>query len=212
MKTILLCFVLIISLSCFAQETNKQIFESPQLKSIIPKHKTVAILPFRVTITYKKIPKGYDASANKADEASQGVNMQQGMYTYLLRKSKNYSVSFQETERTNVLLKKAGLYERLDEVLPDSIANVLGVDAVIKCSYAYEKTGSEGGAIVKTLLFGGIGAKTGSGALTMQVNNGADGMLLWRFYKEMNEGVFSNANELMERMMRKVSRNFPYEN
>lgn len=211
MKTILLCFVLIISLSCYVQETNKQIFESPQLKSIIPKHKTVAILPFRVTITYKKIPKGYDASANKADEASQGVNMQQGMYTYLLRKSKNYSVSFQETERTNVLLKKAGLYERLDEVLPDSIANVLGVDAVIKCSYAYEKTGSEGGAIVKTLLFGGIGAKTGSGALTMQVNNGADGMLLWRFYKEMNEGVFSNANELMERMMRKVSRNFPYE-
>jgi len=45
----------------------------------------------------------------------------------------------------------------------------------------------------------------------MQINNGVDGVLLWRFYKEMNEGVFSNANELMERMMRKVARNFPYE-
>jgi len=45
----------------------------------------------------------------------------------------------------------------------------------------------------------------------MHIYNGSDGNLLWRFFKEMNEGVFSNANEMMERMMRKVSRNFPYE-
>jgi hypothetical protein len=30
--------------------------------------------------------------------------------------------------------------------------------------------------------------------------------------KEMDEGTFSSANELMERMMRKVGRNFPFEN
>lgn len=212
MRLILLLFFFSISSFITAQETSKQIFESPNLKAELYKHKVVAILPFRVSITYKKAPKGYDAQANKADEEKQGVNMQQGMYTYLLRKSKDYTVTFQETERTNVLLRRSGLYEKLDEVLPDSIAKVLGVDAVIKCSYAYEKTGSEGGAIAKTILFGGIGAKTGSGSLTMQINNGNSGELLWRFYKEMNEGVFSNANELMERMMRKVSRNFPYEN
>ena len=212
MRLILLLFFFSISSFIAAQETSKQIFESPNLKAELYKHKVVAILPFRVSITYKKAPKGYDAQANKADEEKQGVNMQQGMYTYLLRKSKDYTVTFQETERTNVLLRRSGLYEKLDEVLPDSIAKVLGVDAVIKCSYAYEKTGSEGGAIAKTILFGGIGAKTGSGSLTMQINNGNNGELLWRFYKEMNEGVFSNANELMERMMRKVSRNFPYEN
>lgn len=212
MRLIFLLFFFSISTFINAQETSKQIFEVPNLKAELYKHKVVAILPFRVSITYKKAPKGYDAEANKADEEKQGVNMQQGMYTYLLRKSKDYSVTFQETERTNVLLRRSGLYEKLDEVLPDSIAKVLGVDAVIKCSYAYEKTGSEGGAIAKTILFGGIGAKTGSGSLTMQINNGNNGELLWRFYKEMNEGVFSNANELMERMMRKVSRNFPYEN
>ena len=41
--------------------------------------------------------------------------------------------------------------------------------------------------------------------------HGASGELLWRFYKEMNEDVMSSANAVMERMMRKVSRNFPYE-
>jgi hypothetical protein len=194
-----------------SQESAKQVFESPKLKEEISKHKTVAILPFRVSISFKRVPKNYDEKVNKADEAKQGINMQQGMYTYLLRKSKDYTVDFQETERTNAILKKNNVYDKLDEILSDSLAKILGVDAVIKCSYAYEKTGSEAGAIAKTVLFGGIGAKTASGALTMQINNGADGILLWRFYKEMNEGVFSNANELMERMMRKVARNFPYE-
>jgi hypothetical protein len=50
-----------------------------------------------------------------------------------------------------------------------------------------------------------------SGEMTMNVYNGADGDLLWRFYKEMNEDVMSSANAVMERMMRKVGRNFPYE-
>jgi hypothetical protein len=45
---------------------------------------------------------------------------------------------------------------------------------VIKCSYAYEKTGSEGVAIVKTLLIG-LNGKVATGGLTMQINNGADG-------------------------------------
>jgi hypothetical protein len=36
-------------------------------------------------------------------------------------------------------------------------------------------------------------------------------MLVWRMAKEMDEGTFSSANELMERMMRKVGRNFPFD-
>ena len=136
--------------------------------------------------------------------------MQQGMYTYLLRKGGKYTVNFQDVERTNILLKQAGVFENLDMMLPDSLAKILKVDAVIKCSYAYEKTGSEGGAIAKAILLGG-GGKTGSGALVMQINQGNSGELMWRFYKEMNENFSSSANEVMERMMRKVSRNFPYE-
>ena len=56
-----------------------------------------------------------------------------------------------------------------------------------------------------------MGGKTGSGALTMQVYNGADGNLLWRFYKAMDDNIMNSADELVERMMRKVSRNFPYD-
>ncbi len=192
-------------------EASKQVFNSPALKTEIQKHKTVAILPFNATVSYKRLPKNFDAAANKTEEQSMSVNMQSGMYTYLLRKAKDFTVSFQDVERTNALLKQKGIYDKFNELTQDSVCKVLGVDAVIKSSYAYAKTGSEGGAIAKTLLLGAGTGKVGSGALTMQINNGRDGELLWRFYKEMDEDVTSSANAVMERMMRKVARNFPYE-
>ena len=206
-----LVLCLLITSTTFAQfESGKQIYTSPGFKDSLAKHKTVAIMPFKATIAYKRMPKGFDLEGNKMEEKKLGINMQQGMYTYLLRKGSKYTVSFQDVERTNILLKQAGVFDNLDMMLPDSLAKILKVDAVIKCSYAYEKTGSEGGAIVKAILIGG-GGKTGSGSLVMQIYQGNSGELMWRFYKEMNESFTSSANEVMERMMRKVSRNFPYE-
>ena len=197
--------------SSFAQlEGAKEVYKSPKMESEIPKHKAVAILPFNATIVYKRPPKNYDADANKAEEKSLSGSLQSSMYTFLLRKSDNYTCSFQDVERTNALLKQSGVYDKLDEITQDSLCKILKVDAAIKCKYVYEKTASEGGAIAKTILFGGLGSKTGSGGLTMQVYNGSDGELLWRFYKAMNDDVFSSSDQLIERMMRKVSRNFPY--
>ncbi|GEO09786.1 hypothetical protein [Segetibacter aerophilus] len=192
-------------------EGSKQVFTSPKLQSEIFKHKKVAILPFNATISYKKLPKNFDKEANEQDQNNLAAAMQQGMYTYLLRKADDYTVSFQDVERTNALLKQKGLYDKLNEVTQDSICKALGVDAVVKCAFTYERTSSEGGAIVKTVLLGSAFGKTASGSLTMQIYNGSDGELLWRFYKEMNEDVTSSANQVMERMMRKVARNFPYE-
>jgi hypothetical protein len=209
LATLLLCAV---SLSTFAQfESSKEIYSSPKLKTTIPTHKVVAILPFSATVTYKRPPKNYDENAHKAEEKALTTDLQSSMYTFLLRKGGNYTVTFQDVDRTNSLLKQAGVFDKIDELSQDSICKILKVDAVIKSKYSYEKTASDGAAIAKTVLFGSMGSKTGSGGLTMQIYNGADGELLWRFYKAMNDDVMSSTDEMIERMMRKVSRNFPYD-
>lgn len=211
-KILISSLLLLFTFSAFAQfEAAKQTYSSPNLKEEIQKQKTVAILPFDVSITYKRVPKHYDSSANKNEEKSLTTNLQSSMFTYLLRKADKYSVTFQDPTRTNALLRAKGVYDQLDLLTLDSISKLLGVDAVIKSNYAYEKTASEAGAIAKTVMFGGIGSKTGSGALTLQIYNGSDGNLLWRFYKAMNDDVMSSTDELITRMMKKVSRNFPYE-
>ncbi len=206
-----LVFLAITSCIVAQFEGSKQVFKSPKLEDAIKTHKTVAILPFTSTITYKKQPKDFSIEANTADEKKLALELQQGMFTYLLNKADKFIVSFQDIERTNALLKSSGAMTKLDELTLDSVCKILKVDAVIKSKYAYQRTGSEGGAIAKTILLGPGWGKVASGGLTMQIYNGLDGELLWRFYKEMEEDVIGSANAVMERMMRKVARNFPYE-
>ncbi|MDD3004188.1 MAG: hypothetical protein PHH66_04620 [Flavobacterium sp.] len=189
---------------------QKQIFENPKLKEIISTHKTVAILPFTAKISYKKQPKNFSAEANAAQELKMSKSIQSSMYTFLLRKGEKYTVSFQDVDKTNILLKKAGISEKLDEVTKDEIAKILGVDAVISGSFESEQSKSEGAAIATAVIFGGFGGKTGSGSLTMLLHNGSDGDLLWRFFKTMDDNISASTDDLVESMMRKVSRNFPY--
>ncbi|MEO6134581.1 MAG: hypothetical protein ABIP35_05480 [Ginsengibacter sp.] len=211
-KTFITLLSVCIALTTFAQfEGAKQTYSAPNMKDQLDRQKIVAIIPFETSITYKRTPKNYDEAANKNEEKSISKNLQQSMFTYLLRKADKYSVTFQDVSRTNALLKAQGVMDHLDELTADSICKILKVDAIIKCNYAYEKTASEAGAIAKTILIGGMGSKTGSGALTMQIYNGKDGDLLWRFYKAMDDNLMGSTDQLMERMMRKVSRNFPYE-
>jgi hypothetical protein len=209
MKKLLLIASVFIYSASFSQGA-KQIFESPNLKSVVYNAKKVAILPFNVSISYKKMPKGMSLDQIKDNEKAESIQMQQGMYTYLLRKLDNYSVSFQEVDRTNSLLKKNGVFDNLDDVLSDSLCKILGVDAIIKSSWTYAKTGSEAGAIASALLLG-VSKGTGSGQLVMQINSAIDGEMVWRMSKEMTESAFSSANALMEQMMRKVGRVFPFE-
>ena len=132
------------------------------------------------------------------------------MYTFLLRKADNYLVEFQDVDKTNNLLRKAGMFDKTGEFSKDEIAKVLGVDAVISGSFDTEQTKSEAAAIASAVILGGLGGKTGTGSLTMTINNGGNGDLLWRFFKTMDEGIMSSTNDLVERMMRKLSRNFAY--
>ena len=149
-KLILILSLFIVKSSLAQIIGSKQEFVSPNLKTLVANTKTVAILPFKANISYKKMPKGVTLENIKEEERITSSQMQEGMYTYLLRKSSDYSVSFQDINRTNALLKKAGVFDNLDEVLADSICKILGVDAIIKSTWTYEKTGSEAGALIST--------------------------------------------------------------
>lgn len=207
----LIFFAIFMPYIAFAQfEGSKQMFESPKLKSTIQLHKIVAILPFDVKITYRKQPKGYSLEGNLDQEQKMAKSIQGSMYTFLLRKADEYSVAFQDVDKTNILLKKAGLEGKLDEHTKDEVAKILGVDAVIGGRFETEQTKSDGAAIATMVLLGGIGGKTGTGSLVLTLNNASDGELLWRFFKSMDDNVGGSTDDLVERMMRKVSRNFPY--
>ena len=210
MKKILLIASLFFYTDIFSQ-SERQIFEYPNLKSLISTAKKVAILPFNVSISYEKMPKGMSLEQIKDNEKAESIQMQQEMYTYLVMKSDNYSVSFQEVDRTNYLLKKSGVFENLDNILSDSLCRILGVDAIIKSNWAYANTGSEAATIASMVLVHVPIMVRGSGRFVMQINSAKDGETVWRMSKEMREYGLSSANALMERMMLNVGRVFPFQ-
>ena len=108
-----------ITTAVFSQETAKQVYSSPKLKSEIANHKTVAILPFATSITYKRPPKNYDATAHAAEEKNLTTDLQNAMFTFLLRKNDKYTVTFQDVYRTIALLIKEGAYDDIDALTQD---------------------------------------------------------------------------------------------
>ena len=209
-KILLTLLVLMTAYGANAQFESKQVFESPKLNDEKVTHKIIAILPFATKISYKKMPKNFNAEANRDQEKKMSKSIQASMYTFLLRKAKNYTVEFQDPEKTNILLKKAGVAEKMDEMTKDEVAKILGVDAILGGSFETEQTKSEAGALVSAVIFGGLGGKTGTGTLTLTLNSGQSGDLLWRFFKTMNDNIMASTDDMVEHMMRKVSRNFPY--
>jgi len=207
MKNIFLFVFTLVVINVYSQ---KQIYAIPDLKSTISQQKIVAILPFPTSITYRKQPKNFSEEANRQQEIKMAQNIQTSLYTFLLRKANKYTVTFQDVDKTNILLKKAGIADKLNEVTKDEIAKILGVDAIISGKFEQEHSRTEAGAITTTILFGSYGSKTGSGTLTMTINNGTDGELLWRFMNTMDDTITTSTDDLIERMMRKVARNFPY--
>lgn len=210
-KIILVAICCSICLSSSAQfEGSKQIFSSSDMKAQVSKHKTIAILPFDVKITYRKQPKNFNNEANRDQERTMSKSIQESLYTFLLRRGNDYTVNFQEVDKTIILLKKAGALDKIDEFTKDELAKILGVDAVLGGRFETEQSKSEAGAIASAVIFGGFGGKTGTGSLFLTLNDGINGDLLWRFFKTMDDNISSSTDDLVERMMRKVSRNFPY--
>jgi hypothetical protein len=214
-------FIVLISTSLFAQqnpnikasvwgnvEKSKKIYISSNLEKEIKNHHIIAVLPFNVLIQYRKIPKNYSASSNKKAQMDLSNNIQSELYSELSDKNKNYTVEIQNIEATNQILKESNILNNLQNYSPSEIAKTLKVDALIYGSYVYTKVGSEGSAMLSQLLIGD--GKVAVGELDMKIYNGPDGELLWSINKAMNQDALSSPKRIIDRMMNKLGRNFPY--
>ncbi|MFA9290504.1 MAG: hypothetical protein ACEQSF_04705 [Solirubrobacteraceae bacterium] len=209
------------SLCLFAQENKfeilgrsepkKQVFTSENIKEIISNHKLVAILPFKVSFTNKTNLNNTSLEEIKKTEDILSKNLQSSLNNYLLSKKSNYSVSFLEVDKINLLLKNNKMFDNIEDYSKEEIAKVLKVDGVISGEFYKEKLQSNLSAIASILITKDSSfSKTGNGKIILSIHDSSKGELLWQFSKLMEEDFLSSNDRLIDRMMRKVSRNFPY--
>jgi len=190
-----------------------KIYKSSQFDAALATHKKVAILPADVTMQLRPNQTKNLTAKQLADMAEKtGYDIQDKMYSWFLRRSGkfDYTVAFQDVNRTNALLKDAGItYEDLASKDRSEIAKLLGVDAVLQNRSRLEKPMSEGAAVAVGIIFGAWG-NTNKVETTINIHDAQSGDLLWKYDYEASGSVGSSTSKLVDALMKNAAKKFPY--
>lgn len=203
------------SLSITAMAQSKAIYVNPKFYSLAKNHHKLAVLPFSVQIGLRPKERESMTPEEIADmERKEGVAAQNALVSWFLKKQKikPFSIEFQDVQATNALLMRAGIdLNNLNKYTPQELAKILEVDAVMGGLIQTTKPISEGASIAMGVLVG-IYGPTNSGNITINLSNAADGALLWKYDKQLSRTLGSDMNSIMDTLMRKASKQFPYMN
>ncbi|TMQ72959.1 MAG: hypothetical protein E6K80_01365 [Candidatus Eisenbacteria bacterium] len=189
-----------------------QQYTHPQFAEVTKDHKSVAILPFKVAIDKKNLPKSVTLEMIAKSEDEESVEFQRQLYARFLQRAQDgeYRVGFQDVDLTNTLLSKAGIPpDSLGLHTKDELAKILGVDAMISGNIHQARPTSTGVAMAQTFLFGFSGS-TQRVDITMTLHNGPDGQLLWSYDHTDKGGMANNVEGMTKSLLKKVAGNFPY--
>ena len=199
------------SLSAFAQ--SKAIYTNPDFKKLARHHKELAILPFDVTMDLRpKEREQINDEQMHQMQVNEGKGVQDALHSYFLKKrgQGDFKVNFQDPRKTNAELEKAGIdFTTLRQKTPSELASLLGVDAVIWGDLHSTKPLSEGASAALGVIFG-VWGPTNSGSISIQISDGASEEILWKYDKTLSRSLGSDISTIINAMMRKASRKFPY--
>lgn len=209
-KSILLGLAMGIATLSEAQLSGpKETYFSPALKSSLETHKTIAILPVEVRFVYKTQQMNFNTKAERAAEINSGIILQSNLYSYLLPKTNKMSVSIQDIETTNILLRRAEEGKEQLELTKVEMAKLLGVDAVISSLYETERPIPEmlnhrnRPNTAPTTLTIYEDPNIHWGALTLSLTEATNGTLLWRSYKKtFNANTYVLSDELIPKLLK----------
>jgi hypothetical protein len=200
-------------ISGFAQ--TREIYTNTNFKTIAKDHKILAILPFKTKLQLR--PKQVESNGGPEGvaglEKREGLGVQSAIHSYFLKRkeSNDITIDFQDPARTNALLERnAVTYETLLGFMPEELAKILNVDGVVSGTFESTQPMSNGAAIAMTALVG-FGGSTNTGKTTISINDGKTGDLLWKYDKTLSRGFGSNTSTIITTIMRKASRQFPYD-
>ena len=203
-------FLLYFLLFSLGVQAQKEIYESSRFDELSEDHQVLAIIPF---ITQLELEKNLSQEESKKLAEREGYAVQDALETYFSRrkKRKKFNVEFQNVKNTNALLKKKGVdYNNIDIYTAKELSQLLEVDGVISGSLDLNILLSKGVPTDFSLLDYFNGASN-YGRIGIKISDGATGKLLWKYERQITKKTGKNTTELIDKMMKKASRKFPYD-
>jgi len=212
-RSLFLFFFSIVLTSSISLTAQTHLYENPEFEAIAKNHKSIAICPFKTTISLRpKQMKETTPEQLKTMELNEGRSIQNAMFSWFLKRKKRGKlfIEIQEPSRTNALLKKQGINEdNFDEFTKEEITEILSVDAIISGTLDTDKPMSEGASAVIGLLLD-VWGPTNSAVINMFIHYAGDGVLLWNYNKKVSGSMGSSNDDLINILMRKASRRLAY--
>lgn len=198
-------FTVVLILSVLLSSCAK-IFYSPDAYTLARNHSSVAILPPSVSIAASR---KVDAQALIEQQKTESVNFQKEMYSWLLKRKMQGKITpeIQDIETTNAKLKKAGYTD--NNLTPEELCNILGVDGVLGSNYSLSKPMSQGAAIALGVLFGAWGA-TNEVVVSLNIKDCSNKKLIWNYDHKFSGSIGSSPARLVDGLMRDASKKMPY--
>lgn len=189
---------------------QKDIYESNKFDALSRDHRTLAIIPF---FTYLDLEENFPREQLVKLEEKEGYAVQNALETYFGRgkKRKKFTVEFQNTDNTNALLAQHNItYENIDTFTIKELSRILNVDGIISGNLDLTILLSEGVPSEFSFIDYILG-DANYGRIGIKISDGDTGKLLWKYEQEITKKSGKNTLDLIDRMMKKATRKFPYD-
>lgn len=207
MKKYLIIFFAFCSLHLWGQ---KDIYESVRFDELSAEHATLAIIPF---FTHLDLEQDLSKEEQSRLEELEGKAVQDALETYFGRgkKRKKFSVEFQNVENTNALLAQNEInYDNIDTYTIKQLSEILEVDGIISGNLELNVLLSRGVPDEVSFIDYLLG-DANYGRIGIKISDGKTGKLLWKYENEITKKSGRNTTDLIEKMMKKMTRRFPYD-
>ena len=193
--------------------SQTKLYVHPDADTYVANTKTIAILPLKVQVKLRpKELKDFTPEQIIEMGKNEALDIQKGMYTWFLTRKKRGTllVDIQNPTRTNALLNKNGIdIHALEAYLPSELGKILGVETIITGTFETSKPMSNAAGIGLAVLTGGLFA-TSSATMNMDFMSTTDDELVVNYLKNIKGSLGTDAQDLINILMRKVSRRIPY--
>ena len=206
--------IFLISLPIFGMSQTK-LFVHPNAETYVSNTKVMAILPLKVNVKLRpKELKDFTSEQIVEMNKTEGLEVQKAIYSWMLTREKRgeLKVKVQNPTVTNALLTKAGvnIYNPLEMHTPEDIGKILDAQAIMTGNLETSKPMSNAASLGIALLTGGFGAPTQEAVANLDFINTSDNEIVVNYYKSIKGSIGSSQEDLINILMRKISRRIPY--
>lgn len=192
------------------------VYQAPDFSDYQARHKTVAILPFDVSINPER---RWSVSQRQIDQmaSQQAQSFQRALYTEYLQGQQRgrFTVEFQDISETNTLLARKSVSGNtqtlLSSMTKSEICNALKVDAVISGEMVLTKPMGTLESIA-SLHFLKIPGSTNEVHVNTSIHEGDQGKLIWNYDFVQQGSHWDSVEYIAKQLIRGTARNFPYRN